>query len=245
MGNEGKPGVFVSHVHEDAAVADYLRQRLSAAFLERIDVYVSSARVDHAGEDWLDGIEQALRDCSVLVALCTPSSITKEWVNFELGAAWMLGKPIVPACHGGLTPDDLPAPLSSLRAIELTEPSGVQSLYATVAKKLEFGVPEANFDTIAAKISELDGEAPVTTTTTDALDKVDRDRDIRARLRDALTRENKWRTVRWAATEAAVPEDTALDILRADPTVRFSQGQHGDLIVGLIERVGKAPAPAR
>jgi len=67
---------------------------------------------------------------------------------------------------------------------------------------------------------------------------VTRDRDIRQRLRRALEMGHKWRTIGRVAVEAAVPEDTALDILRADEQVRFSRGKHGDLIVGLINRVG-------
>jgi hypothetical protein len=56
-------------------------------------------------------------------------------------------------------------------------------------------------------------------------------------------RKGKWRNRR-ISVEAAVTEDIALDILRADEQVRFSRGKHGDLIVGLIDRVGEKGAPA-
>jgi hypothetical protein len=68
---------------------------------------------------------------------------------------------------------------------------------------------------------------------------VDRDRDIRRRLRQALEKGMKWRTIGRVAIEAAIPEDTALDLLRADEQVRFSRGRSGEVIVGLITRVGQ------
>jgi hypothetical protein len=236
--------VFVSHVHQDAPVAELLQERLSRSFAGEIEVYVSSTRENHAGEDWLSSIEKALRECSVLIGLCTPSSIQREWVNFELGAAWMLSKRIVPACHRGLTPDDLPMPLSSLRGITLTDARGVEALYTTLTERLGFRkVPDADFAAIAAQISDLDSRASVDDETTWAQSKVDRDRDIRGRLREALSTKRPWRTIGRVATEAAVAEDAALDILRADRTVCFSRGTNGALIVGLIERVPPPAAP--
>ena len=53
---------------------------------------------------------------------------------------------------------------------------------------------------------------------------VARDRDIRERLRRALEKEQKWRTIGRVAVEAGVSEDIALDILRADEQVAFHAG---------------------
>ena len=232
--------VFISHVHEDRDVARWLQERLLADFLGDLEVFVSSERHGHAGEDWLQTIDEALHRCRILVALCSPISISRPWVNFELGAAWMLRKRIIPTCHAGLTPDDLKSPLSSLSGITLTEAEGIEALYATVAQQLGFPrAPRGDFadlaaevPTVAGTVGQSDGGGSI------ELQMVDRDRDIRARLHDALERGYEWRTIGRVAIEAAVPEETALDILRADRKVRFSRGKKGDLIVGLIYRVG-------
>ena len=70
---------------------------------------------------------------------------------------------------------------------------------------------------------------------------VARDRDIRRRLRQALKKRYKWRTIRRLAIEAAVPEETALELLRADDQVRFRKRRDGDLMAGLIDRVRPRP----
>jgi len=94
--------MFVSHVGEEAAVAARLKAALSRDFLGLVDVFVSSdADSIAAGEDWLRSIEQALQESSLLVILCSPTSITRPWVNFEAGAAWMRRIPLVPLCHAG------------------------------------------------------------------------------------------------------------------------------------------------
>ena len=40
----------------------------------------------------------------------------RPWVNIELGAAWIKRVPIIPLCHSGLTPSDLPWPFADFHA---------------------------------------------------------------------------------------------------------------------------------
>jgi hypothetical protein len=66
-----------------------------------------------------------------------------------------------------------------------------------------------------------------------------RERTITKRLKDALLHHRlRWRTIERLAHEAAISEDAAADLLRADPEVRFSKGKSGNVIVGLRSRVG-------
>jgi hypothetical protein len=236
--------VFVSHVNEDRAVAGWLQEHLRTDFLDEIDVFVSSEREGHAGDDWLEAIGEALHRCGVLLALCSPVSIHRPWVNFELGAAWMLRKRIIPVCHAGLTPDDLKIPLSRLHGITLTDAEDIETLYKTLAQQFGFQrTPRRNFAQLAAEVPTVAAlPGPRGGDDSMELQMVTRDRDIRQRLRHALEKGQKWRTVGRVAVEAAVTEDIALDILRADEQVRFSRGKRGDLIVGLIDRVGVTAA---
>ena len=61
---------------------------------------------------------------------------------------------------------------------------------------------------------------------------------VRRRLRHALEGPHAWRTPERLAIEAAVPEKTARDVLRADDEVRFSKSRNGSILMGLISRVG-------
>jgi hypothetical protein len=161
-------------------------------------------------------------------------------VNFELGAAWMLNKRIIPACHGGLAPGDLKVPLSSLHAITLTSADDLRTLYETLAEQFDFPrAPRKDFAQLAGEVPTVDAaEDHAPDDGSLQAQTGERDHAIRLRLHRALEGGHRWRTVGRVAVEAAVPEATALDILRADDDVRFSRGKNGDLIVGLIDRVG-------
>jgi hypothetical protein len=227
--------LFVSHVHEDREVAAWLQSELDEAFIGEVDVFVSSER-QHAGQKWLERIEDELRRCKVLVALCSPLSIERPWVNFELGAGWMLDKCIVPACHGGLTPDDLKRPLSDLLAVTLSEPDGLRTLFTTLQENFGFrGMAPRDYEQLAEEVPRSEPAAPP------GADQMNGDPDsaIRRRLWRGMERSYKFRTIGALATEAATDEDTVLRILReADDEVRFSKGKSGRQIAGLISRVG-------
>jgi hypothetical protein len=84
------PSVFVSHISEDKQTAGRLKNVLTRDFPGLLDVFLSSdTQSIAAGEEWLQSIEQALRDSAMLLVLCSPDSIRRPWINFEAGAAWM------------------------------------------------------------------------------------------------------------------------------------------------------------
>lgn len=221
--------IFISHVSEEAETALRIKLALEADFLGLVEIFVSSdAQSIAAGEQWLSSIDAALRDASILLILCSPDSITRPWINFEAGAAWMRQIPLIPVCHGGLSAGDLPMPLSLRQGIELNNADGLQRLYTRVASVLHCRVPNRSFDELAHTLSGR------------AVNRgLDDDADIRDRLNKALNHpRHRWRTLRRLASAAAVSEDAAARLLRGDSTVRFSNNEAGEVIVGLISRVG-------
>jgi len=118
---------FISHISEEADVAKALKVVLVRDFLGLLTVFVSSDTESiAAGEEWLRSVEQALENCAMQIILCSPDSITRPWINFEAGAAWIRKIPLIPICHSGLTPRDLPMPLSLRQAISLDDPQGLR-----------------------------------------------------------------------------------------------------------------------
>lgn len=227
---------FVSHVSEEAAVAARLKKALTRDFLGLLDVFVSSdAESIGAGEEWLRSIEGALQDSAMLIVLCSPASVGRPWINFEAGAAWMRGIPLVPLCHGGLTASDLPMPLSLRQGVVLDQPDGLNRLYGRIAEVLKCKVPARSFEDLARELassSVAGAKAPPALT---------RDRAIRKRLIESLQQHRfRWRSLERLAFEAAIPQDVAADFLRADSEVRFGKGKSGEPIVGLRSRVGDA-----
>jgi TIR domain len=227
--------VFVSHVSEESEVARRLKVALERDFLHLIQVFVSSDTESiAAGEEWLTSIERALGGSALLIILCSPVSIGRPWINFEAGAAWMRGIPLVPLCHAGLTPRDLPMPLSLRQGAELEAPDGLRRLYARIADVLTCQVPARSFEDLVREIVPSNPASAEKIPT-----GLTRERAIRKRLKDALVNHRfGWRTIERVAFEAAISEDLAADLLRADPEVRFSKGKSGNVIVGLRSRVG-------
>lgn len=80
--------VFVSYSRQDQQVADAVQE-----YLERIGV---SVFVDHAaidpGERWRQSIHTGLRQCSVLIVLCSDAADRSRWVKEEVEIA--LSRPV-------------------------------------------------------------------------------------------------------------------------------------------------------
>lgn len=230
---------FISHVSEEASVALELKEDLNRDFLGLLNIFVSSdIESIAAGDNWLNAVEEALRESAVLLMLCSPVSIRRPWINFEAGAAWALRIPIVPICHADLTPHDLPMPLSLRQGISIGDADALRRLYARLSDVLSCEVPETQFEDMAGRLSTV----PMTATVdrTREMRSLQDDRGIWRRLHESLSHPDYvWRSLEWAAAEAGVSEDVAADLLRANDQVRFSKAKSGKTIVGLKSRVAQ------
>jgi hypothetical protein len=225
--------VFISHITEEAGTAERLKEVLRRDFLGLLSVFVSSDTESiAAGEEWLRSIDSALRESSVLLILCSRTSILRPWINFEAGAAWMRAIPLVPLCHQGLEPRDLPMPLSLRQGIALNDPDGLRRLYGRIAEVLGCEVPQVSFDRLAGEI------APSAEGSVAHVPGPRSESAIRMRLHEALSHpKHRWRSLERLAVAAAVSVQEAADVLRDDPNVRFTQGKSGQTIAGLRSRV--------
>jgi TIR domain len=242
VNNENIKRAFVSHITEEAPVAFRIKGALTQDFLGLLDVFVSSDTEGiGAGEDWLGAVDQALRESSVVLILCSPASIRRPWINFEAGAAWMRDVPIIPVCHGGLTPGDLPMPLSLRQGMTLTEAEGLRRLYRRIADVLALSVtPERSYEALEAELARLSQATRDEDRDRLSDSELERDRAAKIRLREALSHPAyRWRSLQRLAAAAGVSEEMAADLLRADDEVRFSRGRGGNIIAGLRSRVGQ------
>jgi hypothetical protein len=109
--------VFISYTAGDSAIADELRTELQQSglkcFMAEKDIQVAS--------EWQDSIRDALRNSKRILVLLTPRSVNRPWVLMETGAAWALGKPLIPALVH-VAADDLFDPIRrhQARVIETT-----------------------------------------------------------------------------------------------------------------------------
>jgi hypothetical protein len=152
-----KPKLFISHISEEAELAEALKSHLVDDFLNMVDVFVSSDETSIGpGGNWLEAVDSALKSSQVHIILCSEESIRRPWINFEAGAAWLRGIPIVPVCHSGLRVVDLPIPLSLLKAVQANQEAGLNTLYRLIAAKLGSSLPKVNLDSLVDEITRFE-----------------------------------------------------------------------------------------
>jgi TIR domain len=150
-------GIFISHTAAEADVAEWLKTAVNRDFLGALSIYVSSDRETiAAGQRWLDGLGEALKTADLQVLVLSRQSVKRPWVNFEAGAGWIQGIPIVPVCHSGLDKSELPVPLNMLQSIVLTAPEGLAKLYDAIAGILGLNTPAVDFGNLAAQARDLE-----------------------------------------------------------------------------------------
>ena len=114
--------VFISFVTEDKGVAEAVQNLIEQELGLKGNVFMSADRSQVlAGHDWLEKIRAALQSCEALVLMLSARSLRRPWINYEAGAAWILGRPVIPVCFGNLSPSVLPEPYSGMQAAELPD----------------------------------------------------------------------------------------------------------------------------
>lgn len=141
-----KPLVFISHITEESSIATALKTVLEASFLRMMEVFVSSDPTSlNLGSAWGNEIKAGLENCAVQIVIASLESVKRPWINFEAGAVWIQGKPVIPLCHSGMVPASLP---SNLRQVQGTVADDAQSLtrmVPTLAKALGSEQPTIDF----------------------------------------------------------------------------------------------------
>lgn len=129
--------VFISHINLEAPLASALKKWIEDTFHQRVKVFVSSEDDSiPPGQKWFREIEDSLSSTKVLLAICSKESVHRPWINFEAGAGWIRGIPVIPICHSGMTVGGLPQPLSNLQALDVEEDGFARRLMAAVANGL-------------------------------------------------------------------------------------------------------------
>jgi hypothetical protein len=138
-----KPTIFISHITEEKEIAKTLKEFLDKKFLKTVNVFVSSHEESiKLGDDWLSTIKKSMKDCQLIIIICSPISISRPWVNFEAGAGWVKDIPVIPLCHTGLTPGKLPVPLNSFQGGLLNNQDDITKVFSRIAELLNISIPD-------------------------------------------------------------------------------------------------------
>nr|VFJ57942.1 MAG: TIR domain-containing protein [Candidatus Kentron sp. DK] len=132
--------LFISFIHEEEPLAVFIRDYLNNLFSGHA-VFFTSAGGIPAGEKWFDKVEKEIREADSILVLLSKASITRVWVNIEVGAFWISNKNIFPMCHADLNSEDLHRPLADFQAINLYDPQGVRELIKSISNRLDLRAP--------------------------------------------------------------------------------------------------------
>ena len=107
--------VFISHATEDEKKAAVIRKALLKAGIE---AFMFEGEIP-AGEEFARKIRDELQRCSEFCLLWTNNSQQSQWVLFETGGAYALGRRITPILDGDLQADSLPQALQVYHCLPL------------------------------------------------------------------------------------------------------------------------------
>jgi hypothetical protein len=129
--------IFISHIQEEFQVALVLKKWIELAFPDHCEVMVSTNPENiPTVSRYLEKNEQAFLDVKAVIILCSPVSIQTPWIPFEAGCAWMRKINIIPVCHGGLPPAELPQPLAVFQGFDLNQKDFGQKLFFILSQEL-------------------------------------------------------------------------------------------------------------
>jgi hypothetical protein len=128
--------VFLSYSVVDHQPAESLHAKLAASGAR---VFMAPKEV-RPGDDFADKIREALRGSTEVWVLVSPNSVKSEWVTTEWGAAWVLGRRIVPILYRL----DVPALPERLRRVQCVDLADIEVFIASrraVRESAETGEP--------------------------------------------------------------------------------------------------------
>lgn len=130
--------VFISHSDDEKSLAGAVESAIREIFTPNAPSVFLSSNIFTlvGGEPFEERIRNEIRECKAFIAMCSERSFGRHWLHVESGAAWAIGKPVIPVCYGGKTKGNLPRPYSSFHAVDLTDPYRLVVALAKLTGKL-------------------------------------------------------------------------------------------------------------
>lgn len=149
--------VFLSHRTTEARFADLIKERLEEDFFGIVNLFYSNDITSvPVGSNWDESLLGGLRRATVMFALCSQHSVKLPWINFEVGGAATRGVEIIPLCHSGITPDQLPASMTMKQAVTLTNAKSLERWYIRLSALIGCRAPSVDFEDLAEQFTRLE-----------------------------------------------------------------------------------------
>ncbi len=126
-----RPCIFISHASKDYEIANEF-----ASMFEKKEIRSFVANLDIlAGTDWDNQLKEEIHKSDELLLILSPEAMKSNWVLLEVGAAWILGKPITPAIMY-IDLNTLPEPIKKFQAKQIIASSQRESVVDDIVKRI-------------------------------------------------------------------------------------------------------------
>ncbi len=113
--------VYLSYAKADAhTIPRVLKQLESMGLVSSSDEITTDSDLQPGHASLRDGVRRQIQSASKVVILWSPSSVSSQWVNYELGLADAFGKAIIPVVRQRDL-GTLPIQLQEVQAVVLTD----------------------------------------------------------------------------------------------------------------------------
>jgi TIR domain len=156
------PEVFISHITEEAPVADALKVYLKRCFGQAFSVFVSS---DYdsigTGVEWYRAIVDGVLGARAVIVLLSKYSEDRRWINFEAGVAVGAKRRVLPVTIRSFPPGQVPFPLAGLHIRVLADELAIESLVGAIADAVAQEQGTEDTSGFVERLRSIEGTLPV------------------------------------------------------------------------------------
>lgn len=166
--------IFISHASVDVGIAEYV-ETIIKANMPDVNVF-RTTRIGQipSGTEWFSRILSELKTADKYVILLTPWAMSRPWVSFETGAAWMSGRTCVAVVAGGMSKGDVVEPLKYLQLLSIENKDEAEAAFT------ELGIKLPNAEEFVRKVQALSIESRNRSLAEQDWEKVDVDGQVYA-----------------------------------------------------------------
>jgi hypothetical protein len=128
--NNNRSKIFISHASVDVGIAEYLETTLRQ-IMPQVEVF-RTTRVGQipSGTEWLSRIMSELKTADKYLVLLTPWGMSRPWVSFETGAAWMSNRTLVTVFAGEMSKAKVVEPFKFLQLLSIEQKEEAVTAFA-------------------------------------------------------------------------------------------------------------------
>jgi|GEM_PF-2560376 len=166
--------IFISHASVDVGIAEYI-EAIIKKNMPAVNVF-RTTRIGQipSGTDWFSRILSELKTSDRYLILLTPWAMSRPWISFETGAAWMSGRPCVAVVAGGMSKSDVVEPLKYLQLLSIENKDEAETAFD------QLGITLPNAEEFVGKVQALSIESRKRSLSEQDWEKVDIDENIYA-----------------------------------------------------------------